>query len=241
MDLENQLHDAALDWGADYFGIADLTPACDTILAQGGSLVADYPRSLSIGVALLHPVVDLLASRTERAAAISYRFHHYELINPRLDQIISRLGSVLQHKGYRAFPVPASKRVDNDRICAIFSHKLSAHLAGLGWIGKNSLLITPDMGPRVRWATLLTDAPLNATGPTLGDGCGDCRECVDVCPVRALTGQPFRAAEAREARIKAATCDRYFARMREKDAETAVCGMCLYVCPYGQRQNGPRP
>lgn len=235
MDLENQLHDAALDWGADYFGTADLTPARDAILAQGGSVVAAYPRSLSIGIALLHPMVDLLSSRAERAAAISYRFHIYDIINPRLDQIISRLGSVLQHKGYSAFSVPASKRVDNDRICAIFSHKLSANLAGLGWIGKNSLLITPDMGPRVRWATLLTDAPLKATGPALGASCGDCRECVDVCPVQALSGQPFRAGDARAVRIDAGKCDRYFAKMRERDVEAAVCGMCLYVCPYGRR------
>ena len=235
MDLENQLLDSARRWGADYFGIADLSPARDAILEQGGSDIAAYPRAISIGIGLLHPIVDQLAPRLERAAAISYRSHCYDIINSRLDQIISRLGSVLQRQGYRAFPVPASKRVDHDRICAIFSHKLSAHLAGLGWIGKNSLLITPDMGPRARWATVLTDAPLEATGPSLGEGCGDCRECVDICPVKALTGQPFRAGEARAVRIDASKCDRYFAKMREKDAETAVCGLCLYVCPYGRR------
>lgn len=235
MELENQLLDSALRWGADYFGIADLSPARDAIFEQGGSDIAAYPSAISIGIGLLHPIVDQLSPRLERAAAISYRSHCYDIINSRLDQIISRLGSVLQHKGFRAFPVPASKRVDNDRICAIFSHKLSAHLAGLGWIGKNSLLITPDMGPRARWATVLTDAPLEATGPSLGEGCGDCRKCVDICPVKALTGQPFRAGEPRDVRIDASKCDRYFAKMREKEAETAVCGLCLYVCPYGRR------
>lgn len=233
MDLENQLLESALGWGADYFGIADLSPARDAILEQGGSVVAAYPRAISIGIALLHPIVDLLSSRGERAAAISYRSHCYDIINSRLDQIISRLGSVLQHKGYRVFPVPASKRVDNNCICAIFSHKLSAHLAGLGWIGKNCLLITPDMGPRARWATVLTDAPLEATGRSIGERCGDCRECVDICPVKALTGQPFRAGEARAVRFDATKCDRHFAKMRERDAETAVCGLCLYVCPFG--------
>jgi len=235
MDLEHQLVDSARNWGADYFGIADLSPARDALFAQGGAEIAQYPRSISIGIALLHPIVDQLPQRTERAAAIHYRFHCYEVVNSRLDQVASRLGSVLQRRGYRAFPVPASKRIDDDRLCAIFPHKLSAHLAGLGWIGKNCLLITPDMGPRVRWATVLTDAPLGVTGQSLEERCGDCHECVDICPVRAFTGRPFHAGEPRSARFDARMCDRYFSKLKERDAETAVCGLCLYVCPYGRR------
>ncbi len=235
MGLEDLILDAAMSWGADYFGIADLSTAHDTVLEQGGAEIAGYPCSISIGIALLHPIVNQLPQRSERAAAVSYRHHCYDVINSRLDQIASRLGGVLQRKGYRAFPVPASKRVDDDRICAIFSHKLSAHLAGLGWIGKNCLLITPDMGPRVRWATVLTDAPLETTGGSMDEGCRDCRECVDICPVKAFTGEPFRAGEPRTARFDARKCDRYFSKMKEKDAETAVCGLCLYACPYGRR------
>ena len=235
MVLESQLFDSAMTWGADYFGVADLTPARDTILEQGGIEISEYPRSISIGITLFHPIVNLLFKRPDRAVAASYRSHCYDVINTRLDQIISHLASVLQRKGYRVFPVPASKRVDDDRICAIFSHKLSAHLAGLGWIGKNCLLITPDMGPRVRWATALTDAPLTATGRPMGERCGDCRECVDICPVNSFTGQPFREEDSRAARFDAGKCDRYFSKMREKDVETAVCGLCLYTCPYGRQ------
>jgi len=235
MDLESQLFDSAMTWGADYFGVADLTPARDTILEQGGIEISEYPRSISIGITLFHPIVNLLFKRPDRAVAASYRSHCYDVINTRLDQIISHLASVLQRKGYRVFPVPASMRVDDDRICAIFSHKLSAHLAGLGWIGKNCLLITPDMGPRVRWATVLTDAPLTATGRPMDERCGDCRECVDICPVNSFTGQPFREEDPRAVRFDAGKCDRYFSKMREKDIETAVCGLCLYTCPYGRR------
>ena len=235
MDLENQLRVSAMTWGADYFGIADLSPAHDTILEQGGTEIAEYPRSVSVGIALFHPIVDQLPRRQERAVAVNYRSHCYDVINARLDEIIWRIASVLQREGYRAFPIPATKRVDDDRICGIFSHKLSAHLAGLGWIGKNCLLITPDMGPRVRWATVLTDAALATTGRPVDERCADCHECVDICPVKAFTGQPFRAGEPRSARFAARKCDRYFSKMREKDAETAVCGLCLYACPYGRQ------
>jgi epoxyqueuosine reductase len=235
MGLEELLRDVAMNWGADYFGIADLSPARDTILEQGGMEIAAYPCAISIGIALLHPIVDQLPRRSQRAAAVSYRSHCYDVINARLDQITSYMGGILQRQGYRAFPVPASKRVDDVRIRAVFSHKLSAHLAGLGWIGKNCLLITPDLGPRVRWATVLTDASLEATGGSMDERCGDCRECVEICPVKAFTGESFRTGDARDVRFDARKCDRYFSKMKEQDPETAVCGLCLYVCPYGRR------
>ena len=146
---------------------SDLSPARDAILAQGGPVIAEYPRAVSIGIALLHTIVDQLPQRSERAVAVNYRHSSYDVINQRLDLVASRLSSVLQHMGYRALPIPAAKRIDDQRICAVFFHKLGAHLAELGWIGKSCLLITPEMGPRVRWTTVLTDAPLEAAqGPS---------------------------------------------------------------------------
>jgi epoxyqueuosine reductase QueG len=164
---------------------------------------------------------------------VQYRHHCYDVINLRLDQITSRLSSLLQDEGNQAFPVPASKSIDDERLCGIFSHKMAAHLAGLGWIGKNCLLVTPEHGPRVRWATVLTDAPLEITGEPMQERCGTCDECVEICPVNAFTGKAFRADEPREARYDAHKCDNYFTRMWEKET-LAVCGMCLYVCPQGR-------
>jgi epoxyqueuosine reductase len=234
MELDNVIRESAEAWGADWFGVADLSPAHDAILAQGGPAVAGYPRAVSLGIALLHPIVDQLPQRAERAVAALYHFHAYDLVNQRLDLVASRLSCVLQREGYRALPIPASQRVDDERICAAFSHKLAAHLAGLGWIGKSCLLVTPQTGPRVRWATVLTDAPLSVTGRPMDERCGDCVQCVEICPVQAFTGRPFREDEPRQARYDAAKCDRYFARLREQNAGLAVCGLCLYVCPYGR-------
>ena len=97
--------------------------------------------------------------------AMEYKHHAYDTVNDLLDTIALRLSNSLQRQGYRAFPIPASKRaVVDERVAAIFSHKLAAHMAGLGWIGKSCLLITPEAGPRVRWATVLTDAPIARNG-----------------------------------------------------------------------------
>ncbi len=234
MEHNNQINHLADTLGADFFGVADLSPAHDAILAQGGAVVAEYPRAISIGIALLDTIVDQLPQRAERAVAVSYKHDCYDVINQRLDIITSRLSSVLQRDGYRALPVPASKIIDDEKLIAAFSHKMAAHLAGLGWIGKNCLLVTPETGPRVRWATILTDAPLTVTGAAIEEQCGTCQLCVEICPVNAFTGQPFRETESRDVRFDAHKCDRYLTKLEEQDL-VGVCGLCLYVCPFGRK------
>jgi epoxyqueuosine reductase QueG len=235
LNLNAYVQEIAESQGTDFFGVADLSPAREAIVAQGGPMVAAFPRAISIGIILSHSVVDQLPKRGERAVAASYQHHAYDVVNQRLDSVVSRVYGALQRKGHSAFPVPASQRVDDERLCGIFSHKMAAHLAGLGWIGKSCLLVTPDTGPRVRWGTVLTDAPLAVTGERMEDGCGDCVECVEICPVGAFTGRVFQEDEPRQARYDAAKCDRYFTKMEQDDPEIAVCGLCLYVCPYGRR------
>jgi epoxyqueuosine reductase QueG len=235
MDIDDEIKKIAGIWGIDFYGVSDLAPAREAILAQGGPVTASYPRAVSAGIRLLDTIVDQLPNASERAVAINYRHHGYDLVNQRLDLFISRVSGLIQRGGHKALPVPASRRVDNERICGLFSHKLAAHQAGLGWIGKNCLLITPEAGPRVRWASVLTDAPLQVTGKPMDERCGTCSQCVEICPVKAFTGMAFIESDTREKRFDAAKCDRYFEAKRKKDAETAVCGLCLYICPHGKK------
>ncbi len=233
MNLDTQLRTLALSSGADYFGVADLTSAHDAILAQGGERVARYPIAIAIGIGLQDSLVNLLPDK-DPEGTIVYKHNSYDVVNQMLDQIGVRVANQLQRTGYSAFPVPASKRTSDENICGIFSHKLAAHLAGLGWIGKSCLLITLDHGPRVRWVSILTDAPLQPTGSPMEPRCGDCTACEDICPQNAFKGRIFSEDEPREARFDAAACDRYFREM-EKKKGVAVCGLCLYVCPYGRK------
>jgi epoxyqueuosine reductase len=234
MNLNDEIGDLAIASGAQFWGIANLAGAHDAIVEQGGSLVADFPFAFSVGIALSHPIVDALERRPQKTVTMSYR-HHIDVVNHRLDLIASHIASVLQERGYRSFPVPAAGRLPDDkRICGVFSHKVAARLAGLGWIGKNCLLINPEAGPRARWVSVLTDAPLTPTGAPLEERCGSCTACVDVCPVKAFTGMPFRPGEARDVRFDAGKCDRYFESMKKKHG-MAVCGLCLRACPCGSR------
>ena len=234
MYLDNRIQILAQSLGADYCGVADLSEARDFIEQQGGKRVAVYPKAVVMGIRLLDTLVDLLPEREDPAVAGLYRHHTYDVVNQTLDQIALRVANTIQGAGYRAFPVPASKRASDEKIAGVFSQKLAARQAGFGWIGKSCLLVTPDHGPRVRWISVLTDAPLTPTGTPLEPRCGNCTACVDICPVHAFTGRVFSPDEPREARFDAAACDRFFKDM-EKAGRPAACGMCLYICPHGQK------
>lgn len=234
MELYEKMPRLVRRLGGDFYGVADLTAVKEEVIRQGGEEVSEYPRAISVGVKLMHTIVDRLPDRGRSAVAVAYHTHAYEVVNLRLDAIASRVASALQDAGFRAYPVPVAERIEDDRICAVFSHKLAAHLAGLGWIGKSCLLVTPQAGPRVRFTTVLTDAPLPATGEPQEQRCGDCRECVDACPIYAFTGRNFVPGELREMRYDARACERYFLEMKAQ-GKVPVCGMCLYSCPYGKR------
>lgn len=234
MPLFNEIQTIAETCGAEFCGVADLALAHEEIVRQGGEEIGKYPRAISLGIVLPHAIVDQLPNRDDPAVAALYLHHAYAVINDRLDALASLVAGWVQRRGYAALPLTVKEHHDNERICAVFSHKLAAHLAGFGWIGKSCLLITPQAGPRVRWVSVLTDAPLAATGGPMAPRCGACRECVDACPVGAFTGEPFRPEDPREVRYDAKKCQRYFYELHQAGKPPA-CGMCVYACPHGKQ------
>jgi epoxyqueuosine reductase QueG len=232
--LVEDLRRQAEAMGATFFGVADLSPARGFITAQGGDFLTQFPRALSIGVPLADGVVDELYQHLNGDIARTYEHHIYTATARVLDWIARNLATALEREGHKALPVPQGRPYDEVRLRGLISHKLVAHLAGLGWIGKNCLLITRDYGPRVRWVTVLTDAPLPPTGslPPIVDHCKACRLCVDYCPVQAFKGIPFDPEEPVEVRFDTQRCRQYL-RERERNLGVRVCGLCVYICPFG--------
>jgi epoxyqueuosine reductase len=229
-DLAVKLESLARDMGTTHFGIADLTSARQRVSEQGGDFLAQFPRAVSHGFVLTDGIVDTLVDHDNIPALYTYRHYVYQTVNPRLDSISLTLAQALDKAGFQAYVVPASQTVDRTRLVGVFSHKLAAHLAGLGWIGKSAMLITPEHGPRVRWGPVLTDAPLEAGRP-VDENCRDCDECVKGCPAHAFTGQAFDQPRLRSEIFAAEACDRY---LRERETFRRVCGMCVYICPLGR-------
>jgi len=231
VNLRGKLESLAKDIGATYFGIADLAPVRQRISQQGGQSLTQFPRAVSHGFVLADGIVNTLVHHEDVGALNSYWYYVYQIVNPRIDSISLMLAQSLDRAGFQALVVPSSQLVDSTRLAGVFSHKLAAHLAGLGWIGKSALLITPEHGPRVRWGTVLTDAPLEP-GTPVDEMCQDCDACVKGCPVHAFTGQVFDQPRPRSEIFAADVCHGYLQK-REQTGHKS-CGMCVYICPFGR-------
>jgi len=230
--LRSKLESLAKDMGSTYFGTADLTPARQRISEQSGEFLTQFPRAVSHGFVLADGILNTLVHHKNIAALSNYWYYVYQIVNPRIDSISLMLAQSLDKAGFQAFVVPSSQTVDRTKLTGAFSHKLAAHLAGLGWIGKSALLITPEHGPRVRWGTVLTDAPLEA-GTPMDEMCHGCCVCVKSCPAHAFTGQPFDKPRPRSEIFAAEACDNYLSK---REVLHRACGICVYICPVGRNK-----
>ena len=118
------------------------------------------------------------------------------------------------------------------------SHKAVARMAGLGWQGKSLLLVNPEVGPRIRLVTILTDLDLPPDQP-LPNGCGKCRECEKACPAGAIKGTPFgEGYAAREDAWDMTACTGVMkADFNHRPEVTPwICGLCIKACPIGRKR-----
>ncbi len=169
----------AVDLGVSLFGVADITGIREEFLIDD-QVKKNFDRGISMGKRLIDGILDEIKDRPTRLY-----FHHYRQLNFFLDRAAFLLSSRIQELGYNALPIPASQILDWENQKAHLSHKKVGCLAGLGWMGRSNLLINPEYGARFRLVTVLTDMPL-VKGSPLKDVCGECMECLDVCPAGAI-------------------------------------------------------
>ena len=146
--MQNEIREIINGFGIDFVGIADLSPAQTQLIAQGGTIFETYPRAVSLGCRLANEVVDAIEDHGNRALVMNYMHHIYSVVNQRLDQAALSVTGFLMAGGYRAFPVPASQVLSYETFTGLAPHKTTAHLSGLGWIGRSALLVTRKHGPR---------------------------------------------------------------------------------------------
>jgi epoxyqueuosine reductase QueG len=99
----------------------------------------------------------------------------------------------------------------------VVSHRVVAEQAGVGWRGKNELIVNSVYSCAIRLASVITDLPIDRTGPSVG-GCGGCRSCLDACTFLRFKD---RLANYRE------QCRRYITSL---GLEGDVCGKCVKAC-----------
>ncbi len=183
---------------------------------------ADYPLAISILKRL-----DPLVVRGLRHGPTPDYQEEYLRLNVALDDATQTLVDVLRFHGRGARRVAATTGDDGGRP---FPHKTAATRAGLGWIGKTALFVSPEFGPAVRLATVFTDLELPAGEPVEESRCGACRECLDACPAGCGRDVLWRAGMARELLFDADACRHQMTLLKALEAQ--ICGICIAACPY---------
>lgn len=209
--------------GLELFGTTDIT-AVRSGFALSPQAAEKLSFAVCVGAALSSAVLEDVADHPTRPY-----FHHYKTVNMFLDQAAYRIALFIEQQGYAAFPVAASQILDWEKQTGLLSHKHVGQMAGLGWIGRNNLLVNTRLGSRFRIATILTDMPLAVDKPGVFS-CGECRRCAVVCPAGAIKEAPGD--------FDHQAC---FAKLKEfqklRYTEQYICGVCVRACA-GKRKNG---
>jgi epoxyqueuosine reductase QueG len=181
-----------------------------------------------IAISTLMRLDPLVVRGLKRGPTREYQ-HEYDRVNLALDEATETLAQVLRVHGHAAERVTATSDTDTRP----FPHKTAATSAGLGWIGKTALFISPEFGPAVRLATVFTDLDLPAGEPVTESLCGTCHACVDACPADCGRDVLWRPGMPRELLFDADACRRHMARFT--DLTSDICGICIAACPYALR------
>ncbi len=145
------------------------------------SLVPGTARVISVRMDYLNFPDSPKEALTNREGAYITRYalgrDYHKLIRKRLAQLAAKIDEAVSGYDYRAF-------VDSAPVL----ERALAQRAGLGWIGKNNMLIHPKAGSFFFLGEIFTSAPLPIDEPFETDHCGSCSACLDLCPTDAFVG-----------------------------------------------------
>lgn len=143
----------------------------------------------------------------------------YDRLNEALNQAAERLA---REAGGFSIPATTSGLASvinhvEDYYPITVSHRVAAEQSGVGWRGKNELIVSPVHSCAVRLASIVTELPLPRSTP-IEERCGECRACLDACPILA---NKDRLENYRE------QCRRYLVSL---GLDSEVCGKCIRAC-----------
>jgi len=247
----DELRGLADELGLDVVGAAPVAPYDETerhiVERRARGLFGSMRFTMARPEVSCHPESLLDGARTVVSAALCYYapapepgagegrlpryawLDHYAMLRGRLDELGRRLGGA-----YRVL-VDANQHVD----------RAGAERSGVGFIGKNTMLITRTHGSWVVLGTLVTAAELEATLP-VSPGCGSCTRCIEACPTGALDEPGV---------LDATRCLSYWTQtagelpddvMEALDDRVYGCDICQDVCPWNagvekRRASAPLP
>jgi epoxyqueuosine reductase len=166
---------------AGYHGEMHWMASHGTKRTRPAELVPDTRRVISVRMDYLPGDTQMARRLSQPDLAYISRYalgrDYHKLMRRRLQQLAEQIQGLIGPFGYRAF-------VDS----APVMERALAVQAGLGWFGKNSMLINRQAGSYFFLGELFTDLPLPVDQPYTQDHCGSCSACLDRCPTNAFVG-----------------------------------------------------
>ena len=170
-----------------------------------------------------YPKEDLTANSGYKVARYAYGEDYHFVVKEKLKTLMEEIRDTIGHVEGRAF-------VDS----APVMERVWAKKSGLGWIGKNSLLLNREAGSYFFLAELIIDLELEYDGP-VKDYCGTCTACMDACPTDAIS-DPYV--------VDGSKCISYFTIELKEEIPSEVkgkfgnwifgCDICQEVCPWNR-------
>lgn len=157
-----------------------------------------------------------------RVAQYAWSPDYHDVLGARLEQLAAAIRDVVPGATTRCYvdagPVPEREL---------------AQLAGLGWIGKNMMLIHPEIGSFTFIGVVLTDADLTPDLPFEADRCGTCTRCLDACPTQAFVAAHDLDARACISYLTIEHRGEFSETQRAQVGEWVFgCDVCQDVCPW---------
>ena len=215
-DVVHLLREFASERGMAAFGIADVVRLRERA-PEFEFAPVQFPRAIVLGVPLQDSVLESLEDRPT-----PLYFHHYRQANWALDHAAFDLALKISSLGARAMPIPASQVISTNPMRGHLSHRLLAWDAGLGWVGRSTLLVHPQYGARMRYVSVLTDLDV-PVGEPMTASCGACLRCISACPAKAIKQS------SRQLNLNAcfALLDGF---RRLPFIGQHICGLCVRAC-----------
>ncbi len=223
----DELKKRALEWGASLVGFGDVSVGLAPELAHMPSAIA---------LAVKHPV----NGGTYKCGSMTAYSNQYKDVDRILESVQKKTVTFLKSRGWLTLAIPPdSAKADGSfvsKLYPLFPHKTGATCAGLGWIGKSGLLVNPQYGARLSWATVLTDAPLEiCRTPYTESKCGSCSRCVNACPASAIRNTNWKRGNKAEPFIDTDSCAEYMS-YTVRVFQKYICGLCVLACPMGGKR-----
>jgi len=233
VDLKHNIQRLAKENDIDLIGFSSVERFKDappgkrpTDLLEGAKTVI----SLAIGIRRGVREANVKAYDGLRPAIYIYMIFGYSLLNTLLNQCAFKIVKLLEERKFISVPIPSSPPADYIKLMGVFSNRHAAVACGLGNFGWQSVLLTPQFGPRLRLASVITKAEIEEDSLLTQTLCKweECSICSEVCPVKAIPRKDGVELEIGGIQYRYAKIDKWGCRTAEQGHTKQTLGYTEY-------------